>query len=114
MTKLISYFNNLNKILDDIEIKEILDSYNDWVDRQYSIINDDYNVSRPHHVRTPNNSGTAMKPHDLWKVPITYPQHTDHHTKGMYQFDFLGKLPELHRRFLNETNLDWLKGMVEK
>ena len=113
MTRLIAYFESLNKFLDDIEIKEILDSYNDWVEHQPSIIDGDSRTSKPHHLRTCNNAGTGIKPIDLYKVPITYAQHSEHHTAGKYQQVFIDKLPELHERFLDETCIFYLKHRVE-
>ena len=114
MTKLISYFESLNKILDTKEINTILYAYNQWVVEQPSIIDGDPNVSQPHHVRTPDNSGTGIKPSDVYKVPITYEQHTAHHTGNHnYQTVFIDNLPDLHERFLAETDLYWLVGKVE-
>jgi len=112
MTKLLEYFDSLNKILDDQEINEIINNYNDWVKYQPSIIDGDSDVGRPHHLRTAGNSGTGIKPNDLWQVPITYNQHLKHHSTGKWQDLFLDRIPELHERFLDETCLFWLKGKI--
>ena len=104
VTKLITYYNSLNKILDQEERKILINTYNEWIVKENSIIDGSSNISKPHHVRTANNSGTGMKPCDLYQVPITYQQHTEHHASGKYQNIFLEKLPELHMRFLQEKN----------
>ena len=107
MTKLIKYFDNLNKILDAKERRDIINIYNIWVEEQPSIIDGDSRVGRPHHVRTANNSGTGMRPHDLWQVPITNRQHQKQEQthRAKYQVIFLDKLPELHDRFVDENNI---------
>ena len=83
MTRLIKYFDSLNKILDDKEIREIVNAYNAWINSQHESIIDGsycdafgrYTADKPHHVRCANNAGTGIKPHDLWKVPLTHKQH---------------------------------------
>jgi len=116
MTKLIAYFESLNKILDDMEINEILNSYNNWVKYQPSIIDNNSDISRPHHVRNCNNAGWGCKPNDLWQVPITYKQHTQYHSgeKSLYQDIFIKQLPALHDRFIEETELYWLKHRIKE
>ena len=110
MTKLIDYFDSLNKILDDKERKLILREYNNWVVEQPSIIDGDEKVSKPHHVRTATNSGTGIKPNDLYQVPVTYAQHTAFHKHGTYRQEFLDKLPGLHDQFLDEHF--WIKNLI--
>lgn len=106
MTKLIEYYNGLNKYLDEDERKELIKKYNKWVREQPSILDGDVNVGIPHHVRTATNSGTALKPCDLWQVPITYAQHHEHETANpSHQKEFLERLPQLHDRFIQENCL---------
>ena len=104
-TKLLDYYEILNPILDDKQLSRLKKAYNAWVINQPSIIDDNPNIAQPHHVRTKTNCGTSMKPNDLFQIPITYEQHTEHHTSGKYQEIFEDKLPELHDRFIAETNL---------
>ena len=105
LTKLINHYNSLNKILDSEERQEILSKYNEWITTQPSIIDGDWNCSKPHHVRIAGHCGIGQKPNDLFQVPITYQQHHDHHQKGKYQNIFIEKLPELHDCFMLECNI---------
>ena len=115
LTRLIRYFNSLNKYVDKSERQRILKIYNTWVKNQTeSIIDGSYcdawnecHPDKPHHVRTANNSGTSMKPNDLWQVPLTYIQHHQQETthRATYQIIFLAKLPELHDRFIEECDI---------
>lgn len=106
MTRLINYYNNLNKILDEDERELIIRLYNDWVSAQPSIVDGDSDVSQPHHIRTAGNSGVGIKPNDLWQVPITYSQHQKAHSSKHYtemKELFLSKIEELHERFMGEV-----------
>ena len=105
MTVLIRYYDHLNPILDADERKKLIDDYNAWIPSQPSIIDGDWCVSMPHHVRTCNNAGTGMKPHDLWQIPITYDQHDRvHHYDEKLNEIIFEKLPELHDQFIEDTN----------
>ena len=113
MTKLINYFDSLNKILDKKERKRIINLYNQWIIDQHESIIDgswvdakgEYTSDPPHHIRTANNAGASMKPHDLWKVPLTNKQHDEQERFGTYQDIFLEKLPDLHQMFCDEVGL---------
>ena len=105
MTDLIIFFDSLDKFDDADEIKKLFKDYNKWVkDEHYSIISGHWVDSKPHHLKVIGESMTGKRPHDLWQVPITNAEHVEHHTKyPMHQQTMADKIPELHKRFIEES-----------
>jgi len=111
MTRLIEYFDSLNKILDKKERQRILRIYNKWIECQTeSIIDGIYceyeDGDIPHHLKVVGYFGMGKRPNDLFRVPIRKDQHHKHHQHyPMYQDIMVDKIPDLHERFIVECNI---------
>ena len=69
MTNLIEHYNSLNKVLDKKLRRKICRDYMTWLKDTW------YWLPPPHHVLTPNNHGTGMKPCDLYCIPVDAETH---------------------------------------
>ena len=65
----------------------------------------------PHHLRTSSNSGVAMKPNDLFCIPLCVTHHQEGHQKGWrtfqnkYNIDLWNVLEEVHKRWKKTSSL---------
>lgn len=111
MTKLLEYRQNLNPVLDKKKIRKLERDYWTWIRQQSCIISNeilldnDYIVEIPHHVRMPGNAGTSLRPSNLYAVPLKLRFHIEWEHEGnrfmerKYDFEIWDKLTNFHEEF---------------